>query len=78
MRPTWNSAVLLRLRFSSSPVVLIPTALPITLATPEKSTAAAESCNLTALGIIDAIFAGLDHFNRTLFDEQTLIALKVK
>jgi sigma-B regulation protein RsbU (phosphoserine phosphatase) len=37
-----------------------------------------ESCNLTAQGIIDAMFAGLDRFNRTLFDDQTLIVLKVK
>jgi sigma-B regulation protein RsbU (phosphoserine phosphatase) len=37
-----------------------------------------ESCNLSSQEIIDAIFAGLDRFNRTLFDDQTLIVLKVK
>jgi sigma-B regulation protein RsbU (phosphoserine phosphatase) len=37
-----------------------------------------ESYTLTAQEIIDSIFAGLDHFNRTLFDDQTLIVLKVK
>ena len=37
-----------------------------------------ESCNLTAQEIIDAIFTSLDRFNRALFDDQTLIVLKVK
>ncbi len=37
-----------------------------------------ESSNLTAQEIVDAIFADLDRFNRTLFDDQTLIVLKVK
>jgi sigma-B regulation protein RsbU (phosphoserine phosphatase) len=37
-----------------------------------------ENCNQTAQEIIDATFASLDRFNRTLFDDQTLIVLKVK
>jgi sigma-B regulation protein RsbU (phosphoserine phosphatase) len=36
------------------------------------------SCNLSAQGVIDAIFADLDRVNRELFDDQTLVVLKVK
>ena len=36
------------------------------------------SCHLSAQGVIDAIFADLDRFNRELFDDQTLVVLKVK
>ena len=36
------------------------------------------SCHLTAQGVIDAIFTDLDRFNRELFDDQTLVVLKVK
>jgi sigma-B regulation protein RsbU (phosphoserine phosphatase) len=36
------------------------------------------SYKLTAQGVIDAIFADLDRFNPELFDDQTLVVLKVK
>ena len=36
------------------------------------------SCRLSAQGVIDAIFADLDRVNRELFDDQTLVVLKVK
>ena len=36
------------------------------------------NCNLSAQALIDTIFADLDRFNRVLFDDQTLLALKVK
>jgi serine phosphatase RsbU (regulator of sigma subunit) len=36
------------------------------------------SCSVSAQGIIDAIFAGLDRFNPVLFDDQTLVVMKVK
>jgi sigma-B regulation protein RsbU (phosphoserine phosphatase) len=36
------------------------------------------SCHLSAQGVIDAIFADLDRVNRELFDDQTLVVLKVK
>jgi phosphoserine phosphatase RsbU/P len=34
--------------------------------------------SLSAQGLIDTIFADLDRFNRVLFDDQTLVVLKVK
>jgi serine phosphatase RsbU (regulator of sigma subunit) len=36
------------------------------------------NCHLSAQGVIDAIFADLDRVNRELFDDQTLVVLKVK
>jgi len=36
------------------------------------------NCNLSAQALIDTIFADLDRFNRVLFDDQTLVVLKVK
>ena len=36
------------------------------------------SCHLSSQGVIDAVFADLDRFNRELFDDQTLVVLKVK
>ena len=36
------------------------------------------SCHFSAQGVIDAIFADLDRVNRELFDDQTLVVLKVK
>jgi sigma-B regulation protein RsbU (phosphoserine phosphatase) len=35
-------------------------------------------CQVPAQTLIDAIFADLDRFNRVLFDDQTLVVLKVK
>jgi sigma-B regulation protein RsbU (phosphoserine phosphatase) len=35
-------------------------------------------CEVPAQALIDAIFADLDRFNRVLFDDQTLVVLKVK
>jgi sigma-B regulation protein RsbU (phosphoserine phosphatase) len=35
-------------------------------------------CNKSAQQLLDAIFADLDRFNRELFDDQTLVVLKVK
>jgi len=37
-----------------------------------------EGCNLPAHALVEAIFADLDRFNTTLFDDQTVIVLKVK
>lgn len=37
-----------------------------------------EGCNLPAHALVEAIFADLDRFNPTLFDDQTLVVLKVK
>ncbi|MFB3825293.1 MAG: SpoIIE family protein phosphatase [Bryobacteraceae bacterium] len=37
-----------------------------------------ESCNLSARGLVDAIFAELDRFSTALFDDQTLLVLKVR
>ncbi|HVP47898.1 MAG TPA: SpoIIE family protein phosphatase [Bryobacteraceae bacterium] len=36
------------------------------------------NCNLPAHSLVEAIFADLDHFNPTLFDDQTLVVMKVK
>ena len=35
-------------------------------------------CKKPAQEILDAIFADLDHFNRELFDDQTVVVMKVK
>ncbi|MBZ5595875.1 MAG: SpoIIE family protein phosphatase [Acidobacteriia bacterium] len=37
-----------------------------------------EGCSRPAHALVESIFADLDHFNPTLFDDQTLIVLKVK
>jgi len=37
-----------------------------------------EGCNLPAHALVEAIFADLDRFNTTLFDDQTVVVLKVK
>jgi len=37
-----------------------------------------DNCDRPAHALVDAIFADLDRFNPTLFDDQTLIVLKVK
>jgi hypothetical protein len=59
------------------PLAVVSAPVHVAVLGPEADVVRAH-CHLSAQALIDTIFADLDRFNRVLFDDQTLVVMKVK